>query len=226
MQHGAYRLMIDLYMDTGGPLRNDLPYLYRWLHAESVEEKAAIEYILGEFFQLIDGKWHHKRCNSEILWMESKSRAAQDSIRARWTYERNTNVLPTKNERNTIQIQIQKQIQNKSKSKSSLSEFDSRISDDIKKIIEHLNQKTGKRFRMGPEHRKLIGTRLKTATVAECIAVIDLKAKHWLYDPMMRDYLRPATLFNATKFAQYLGEIDASSNEGMLKLRDTISSDI
>ncbi len=67
MQHGAYRLLIDLYMDRGAPLRNDLPYLYRWLHAESVEEKAAVQFILTEFFLLTDNVWTHKRCEAELL---------------------------------------------------------------------------------------------------------------------------------------------------------------
>lgn len=69
MQHGAYRLLIDLYMDTG-PLRNELQYLHRWLHAESVEEKGAVEFILGEFFLLEEGRWRHKRCDEELTHRE------------------------------------------------------------------------------------------------------------------------------------------------------------
>ena len=37
--------------------------------------------------------------------------------------------------------------------------------------------------------------------------VIAKKVREWGADPKMSTYLRPATLFNATKFAQYQGEL-------------------
>ncbi|TKI51343.1 hypothetical protein FC752_22060 [Lysinibacillus varians] len=36
--------------------------------------------------------------------------------------------------------------------------------------------------------------------------VIDTKVKQWLHNPDMNKYLRPDTLFNATKFESYLNE--------------------
>lgn len=53
-----------------------------------------------------------------------------------------------------------------------------------------------------------IAARLKQgATIEQCKAVIDAKVKDCLEDSKMAQYLRPATLFNATKFAQYAGEL-------------------
>jgi hypothetical protein len=37
--------------------------------------------------------------------------------------------------------------------------------------------------------------------------VIAKKCREWLHDEHMNEYLRPATLFNRTKFAQYQGEL-------------------
>ena len=114
MQHGVYRLLIDLYMDQGASLRNDLPYLYRWLHAESVEEKNAIEFVLGEFFVLLDNRWHHKRCDAELAWRTGKSKEATAAINRRWGKDGDTDVIRTYNARsfgrNTNQNQNQNQI--------------------------------------------------------------------------------------------------------------------
>ena len=110
MQHGTYRLLIDLYMDTEKPLRNELPYLHNSLHAKSGKEKKTIEFILNEFFTLTPEGWWSKRCEEEIAWRQSKSLSAKESIKKR-VYERNTNEERTKNERYTIQNQNQNQNQ-------------------------------------------------------------------------------------------------------------------
>jgi len=59
-QHGAYRLLIDLYMDKG-PLRNDLEFLCRWVGAQSIEERNAVKFVLAEFFVQDEGKFRHKQ---------------------------------------------------------------------------------------------------------------------------------------------------------------------
>ncbi len=109
MQHGAYRLLIDMYMDTGKPLPNDLPFLYRWLRAESLEEKAAIEFVLTEFFELSTGKvlgWKHGRCDKELKERDEKISKATESAKKRWSSERNANAMRTHSEGNANQNQI------------------------------------------------------------------------------------------------------------------------
>ena len=108
-QHGAYRLLIDLYMDTGAPLRNDLNYLYRFLHAESIEEKAAVEFILAEFFELSTGKtigWKHKRCDQELAWRADKTKQMSETARKRWECIRNADAMRTQYKGNDNQNQI------------------------------------------------------------------------------------------------------------------------
>ena len=74
-------------------------------------------------------------------------------------------------------------------------------------ILDHLNVKTGKSYQPVKANLSLIAARLEDgATVEHCLAVIDAKVIAWADDPKMCEYLRPATLFNATKFAQYVGE--------------------
>jgi len=59
---------------------------------------------------------------------------------------------------------------------------------------------------------KLICARLKEgATLDDMRAVVTDRFEKWGDDEKMAEYLRPATLFNATKFAQYVGEVAVSS---------------
>lgn len=75
-------------------------------------------------------------------------------------------------------------------------------------IVNFLNQKTGRNYRAVPVNTDLICARLKEgATLQDCKSVIALMVRKWRYDQTMKEYLRPATLFNRTKFWQYHGEL-------------------
>jgi len=76
-----------------------------------------------------------------------------------------------------------------------------------KKIIEYLNQKTGKNFKDTTTKTKaFIKARISEGyTLDDFKTVIDKKTAKWLNDPKMSDYLRPETLFG-TKFESYLNE--------------------
>lgn len=79
---------------------------------------------------------------------------------------------------------------------------------DLLDILDHLNSRTSRNYQPVDANLKLIAARLSEgATPEQCKAVIDAKVDKWGDDPKMADYLRPATLFNATKFAQYVGEV-------------------
>ena len=76
-------------------------------------------------------------------------------------------------------------------------------------ILAYLNSKTSRAYRPTEANIRLIVSRLKEgATVAECKKVIDRKTGQWRNDEKMFEFLRPATLFNATKFSQYQGETE------------------
>lgn len=81
--------------------------------------------------------------------------------------------------------------------------------DDAQEVLAHLNSKTGRHYRPVAANLELIRNRLKEgATVDECKGVIDAKFAEWGSDAKMAEYLRPATLFAASKFAQYIGQLD------------------
>jgi len=81
--------------------------------------------------------------------------------------------------------------------------------DVAKEILTYLNEKTGNTYRPVKENLSLITARMKGgATIEQIKAVIDAKVAEWKNDPERKKYLRPSTLFGATKFEQYLGQVN------------------
>jgi uncharacterized phage protein (TIGR02220 family) len=79
-------------------------------------------------------------------------------------------------------------------------------------VLDYLNEKTGRAYKPVKANILLITGRLRESTVEQCCSVIDAKVAAWQHDPKMCEYLRPATLFNATKFASYVGELGTDSS--------------
>lgn len=86
--------------------------------------------------------------------------------------------------------------------------------DDIKAIVEYLNDKIGAHYKPnGKKMKELIRARMNEGyTVEDFKTVIDKKFKSWGNDPKMSLYLRPSTLFG-TRFGEYLNEYQAESPE-------------
>lgn len=84
----------------------------------------------------------------------------------------------------------------------------------FKEIIDYLNQKTGKKFRVANNgNRRLIAGRLAEGyTIEDFKTVIDKKVLKWKDNPRMRDYLRPETLFRPCHFDSYLNESEQYNN--------------
>lgn len=79
-------------------------------------------------------------------------------------------------------------------------------------IISYLNEKTGRNEKgqrpFDPKNAvKFLRARFNEGrTVRDCIDVIDIKLKDWLNDEKMFEFLRPSTLFNKTKFENYISQ--------------------
>jgi uncharacterized phage protein (TIGR02220 family) len=84
--------------------------------------------------------------------------------------------------------------------------------DESRQVLEYLNEQTGHSYKPVESNLKLVRARLaEGSTVEECRAVIDAKVSEWASDAKMAQYLRPDTLFNATKFAQYSGQLGSTT---------------
>lgn len=85
-------------------------------------------------------------------------------------------------------------------------------------IIAYLNEKAGTRFKPVESNLKFIKARLKDYSIERLKAVIDLKVKEWR-GTKMQPYLRPETLFNATKFEAYSSGLQAPPEQGKINQR-------
>jgi len=86
--------------------------------------------------------------------------------------------------------------------------------DASRDILEFLNQSTGKSFQPVDANLNLIKARLKEGhDQGTIMAVISSKCEEWPHGHKMHQYLRPATLFNATKFNNYVGELGIETPE-------------
>lgn len=72
-------------------------------------------------------------------------------------------------------------------------------------IVRTLNIHADKHYKPVPSTLKLIRARMKEYTLLEIAEVVERKCKEWK-GTKMEQYLRPETLFNATKFAGYAGQ--------------------
>lgn len=80
---------------------------------------------------------------------------------------------------------------------------------EAREVLEFLNVKAGKTFRVKDTNLKLIEARLRSgASVQDCKIVIARKVREWKTDAKMNEFLRPKTLFSATNFESYLGQAE------------------
>lgn len=66
MEHGAYRVMLDLYYLDEKPLPADTARLCRALGARTRDEKAAVCFVAACYFRKEGRSLRHKRCDEEI----------------------------------------------------------------------------------------------------------------------------------------------------------------
>lgn len=88
VERSLYRCLIELYYDTEQPLpANDFDRLARRVLARSEDEKAALKFVLDEFFELTGDVYTHDYCDDVIEEYKrvqtSKARAGKASAEAR-----------------------------------------------------------------------------------------------------------------------------------------------
>ena len=93
-----------------------------------------------------------------------------------------------------------------------------------KKIIEHLNNKTGKKYSYKSSgNQRLIKARYnEDYKLEDFIKVIDVKVDEWLNNSEMNMYLRPETLFKSSNFDKYLNQDFSQETKRRGKLDDLI----
>lgn len=89
--------------------------------------------------------------------------------------------------------------------------------EESKQVIEYLNNKTNYNYKFVDKNIKLVSNRLKEYSKEELLAMIDYKCSEWLQDERFKKYLRPATLFNASKCADYIAQLQTNSLKNNLR---------
>lgn len=80
------------------------------------------------------------------------------------------------------------------------------------RVLAHLNTTCGTKFEPVEANLKFIRGRLAEYPEETLIRVVDAKRKEWTGTEQAK-YLRPETLFGATKCAQYAGQLDIKPSE-------------
>lgn len=83
-QHGAYRLLLDLYYATAAPLLGDVAALYRICRAFDDAERNAVDSILSEFFDLRTDGYHNSRADIELKKRAEFHEKLSNAARKRW----------------------------------------------------------------------------------------------------------------------------------------------
>lgn len=81
VEHGVYTLLLDRYYATEQPIPAD--QVYRLARARTDDERAAVDAVLAEFFQLDSAAnaWRNRRADAEIESSRTRIRAAQTNGR-------------------------------------------------------------------------------------------------------------------------------------------------
>lgn len=74
-EEGAYRRLLDLCYSTEAPLPADVTRVCRLVRATTRQERAAVEAVLAEFFDLTDDGYRQRRVERELVAMGSKVEA-------------------------------------------------------------------------------------------------------------------------------------------------------
>ncbi len=102
----------------------------------------------------------------------------------------------------------------KKTNKSPFEKLEQEQQDELKRIIEHLNNRIGTKYSAQTKDTVTKYTKLKSLgyTEEDFKTVIEKKAKEWIGTEYAK-YLRPQTLFQESKFDGYLNQPEANKQQ-------------
>lgn len=199
MKHGVYLLLLMHCWDQKGPLPLDEQECAGIANCRSGDEIVALRYVLEKYFIRMDDGWYNLRMTKEVKRSESISSARSKAGKLGYQAKAkqllsNSQASATTPTPTTIPTLKPKDLTTKS----------SKL-DDARAVLQFLNKVTERQYEPVDSNLKPLAARILETSVEEVKRVVARKAEEWLGTEMDK-YLRPATLFNATKFHQYLAE--------------------
>lgn len=226
LQHGAYTMLMDACYD-----REVFPTIEQaidWCWASTNEEIEAVNFVLSKFFTKYDDVFKQSQI-TETLEKYHSNKVINKAIAVKREADKRTKREQTVDDSTTNEhlitnkeLLITNQELEIKNYKSEITNQELTTKDQDQKIISskldnvvesqvllnYLNDISGKSFKHVDSNLKLIKARLNEGhSEKDIYAVIDRKVTEWENDPKMAKYIRPATLFNAEKFNQYVGEL-------------------
>lgn len=210
----AYTRLMRCYYRREAPIPDSDKY--RLTRATNARQRAAVDTVLTEFFQLDVGLWRQKRCDEEIAAYQHQAATNKRIAQQRIVNESSTKGSPAyMAERAPNQNQIPEPEKPKALSgKPDGAPKNGRdYRSEAREILQYLNRSSGHEYREVPANLDPIVARLQSGVSAlQVKEVVLAKCDQWLKDENMCKFLRPDTLFNRTKFEQYLGEIGGGTH--------------
>lgn len=232
-EHGAYFMLLLEYY-AHGPVPDDPKRLYRICRAITQEDQVSVDTVAERFFPVNgDGRRHNKRADAEIAKarhaIEQMSEAGKRGVAER--ERRKHRRVPIREPiTGTQRVGISGPgtssyplTQDLTPLAGALPAVAGGDGQDLEKkrqaqeaairAVEYLNQQAGRHFRIVEANVKLPRARIlyDGATEADLKSVVDAKVAAAKRGEFKAEYLRPATLFNAEKFAQYVGQLGVST---------------
>jgi uncharacterized protein YdaU (DUF1376 family) len=87
MEQGVYDRLLDHMYATEKPIPLNSDRAALICRAITLEEKAAVQYVLDAYFDRQSDGWHHKRVEKEIAISHQRSKAGATGAQARWQSE-------------------------------------------------------------------------------------------------------------------------------------------
>ena len=148
-------------------------------------------------------KYEDKRSRMNQINADRKLKQAREEYETKSTRNRNDIVRVNDNVNDNVNVNVFNKLNNNIEDKSSLSGKPNDIADEI---IDFLNEKAESHYKHTESNRKFINARLKENYSKEDLKlVVECKVREWT-NTQMEKYIRPETLFNATKFQTYINE--------------------
>ena len=212
----AYRRLLNVYYRLEAPIPKDPGATYRLVRALTKSQKEAVTSVLHEFFEERDDGWHNQRCDEEILAYRAQCETNRIVGRLGGRPRKTESVIS----RNRIETEVGTEnnpnhepltTNHKPEEAKSIVRLAPDLRQQAREVLKFLNDKTGRHYEAVPATLDPILARLKGGSSVEDLrAVIAKKTREWGADEKMQKYLRPKTLFNATNFANYKGELEAA----------------
>jgi uncharacterized phage protein (TIGR02220 family) len=220
-EHGCYLLLLMHCWDQKGPAPLDERKQCGIVNARSGGEIESLRRIREEFFVRMDDGWYNKRMTEEVAKSEALSKAFRKAgLKSAAVRREKVREVVSERRLKVGSAEVKPWSVSPSPSPSpsltpSLPKTLGEVSPktpllaQARDLLQFTNEKTGRNFRPTEVNLKFIEGRLREGySVQECRAVVARKCREWGADDKMRQYLRPATLFNREKFSQYVGDVD------------------